>query len=296
MLFSFGRDVNIRWKHGINALAEEQQDGKGRISIVLWGLAPHCIEEKDSPPILTDNTRGGGHSVHAPNRGGIPPGRSANRLRDERGMRNRQHIRETLVKETGYGTEVEAEAEVETEVETEVVGTISRRTEHDLVNMIDKPILTIAAANTIMTTVMGIQIGMTGTTTMRMDTLAIGETRLRTDIYCAEDSLHSRTRYSVLTTHSSHKLIFICTIYRLWSQPDLQNPFTNDPNAHNVKYAFSCLEHCSKLGVLDSRLPVAQHGLFQRIDVQLTELRVRPGGANCVHNLARLEDVEGIQV
>jgi len=36
MLISFGRDVNIRWKHGINALPEEQHDGKGRISVILW--------------------------------------------------------------------------------------------------------------------------------------------------------------------------------------------------------------------------------------------------------------------
>lgn len=65
MLFSFGRDVNIHYKHGINALAEEEQDGKGRISIILWGLAPHCTEEQNSPRILDDNTRGGGHSIHA---------------------------------------------------------------------------------------------------------------------------------------------------------------------------------------------------------------------------------------
>ena len=67
MLFSFGRDVNIRWKHGINALVEEQRDGKGRISIVLWGLVPptDCVEEKDNPSMLTDNTRGKGHSIHS---------------------------------------------------------------------------------------------------------------------------------------------------------------------------------------------------------------------------------------
>jgi len=65
MLFSFGRDVNIHYKHGINALVEDEQNGKGRVSIILWGLAPHCIEEKGSPCILDDNTRGGGHSIHA---------------------------------------------------------------------------------------------------------------------------------------------------------------------------------------------------------------------------------------
>jgi hypothetical protein len=69
MLFAFGRDVNIRWKHGINALPIEQQDGKGRISIILWGQAPLAADEPDSPPMLTDNTRGNGHSVHAASAG-----------------------------------------------------------------------------------------------------------------------------------------------------------------------------------------------------------------------------------
>lgn len=72
MLFSFGRDVNINWKHGINALTEEEQEalgGKGRISIILWGLAGNCIEEKDSPPMLPYN----GHST-----GGAGGGRTNN--------------------------------------------------------------------------------------------------------------------------------------------------------------------------------------------------------------------------
>ena len=33
-VFSFGRDVNIHFKHGVNALAVEEQDRKGRISII----------------------------------------------------------------------------------------------------------------------------------------------------------------------------------------------------------------------------------------------------------------------
>lgn len=36
MAFSFGRDTNIKWKHGINALKPEEQTGMGRISIILW--------------------------------------------------------------------------------------------------------------------------------------------------------------------------------------------------------------------------------------------------------------------
>lgn len=57
-VFSFGRDVNIRWKHGINALPEEQQDGKGRVSIILWGLAQNVAEEENSPPLLGSDGRG----------------------------------------------------------------------------------------------------------------------------------------------------------------------------------------------------------------------------------------------
>ena len=59
MMFSFGRDVNIRWKHGINALPKQQQNGKGRISIVLWGYAKNVIEELGNPPLLTNDARFG---------------------------------------------------------------------------------------------------------------------------------------------------------------------------------------------------------------------------------------------
>lgn len=79
MLFSFGRDTNILWKHGINALTEAEQaaEPRGRVSIILWGLCPDVIEEKNSPPLLTDNTRGNGYSVHAgrPDSGLAPPRR-----------------------------------------------------------------------------------------------------------------------------------------------------------------------------------------------------------------------------
>ena len=68
MLFAFGRDVNIHYKHAINALPTEEYDGKGRISIILWGLVKNVVEEDNSPRMLDDNTRGGGHSIHA-NRG-----------------------------------------------------------------------------------------------------------------------------------------------------------------------------------------------------------------------------------
>jgi len=57
-VFSFGRDVNILWKHGVNALAVEEQDGKGRISIILWGLAAGVKEEEGSPPLLGSDGQG----------------------------------------------------------------------------------------------------------------------------------------------------------------------------------------------------------------------------------------------
>jgi hypothetical protein len=60
MLFYFGQDANIIWQHGINALPKEEQDGKGRISIILWGLCTTTVDEPGSPPMLTDESRGKG--------------------------------------------------------------------------------------------------------------------------------------------------------------------------------------------------------------------------------------------
>jgi len=72
MLFYFGRDANIIWQHGINALPEEEQTGKGRISIILWGLCTTAVDEPGAPPMLSDESRGfkgkgggkGGFSMH----------------------------------------------------------------------------------------------------------------------------------------------------------------------------------------------------------------------------------------
>ena len=61
-VFTFGRDVNIRWKHGINALPRDEQDGKGRISIILWGWAQNVVKEEGSPPMLGSD----GQGPHAP--------------------------------------------------------------------------------------------------------------------------------------------------------------------------------------------------------------------------------------
>jgi hypothetical protein len=59
MVFTFGKDVNIRWKHGVNALPNSQQTGKGRISIILWGLVTNTTDEPGSLPLLTNDVRNG---------------------------------------------------------------------------------------------------------------------------------------------------------------------------------------------------------------------------------------------
>ncbi|GFH60414.1 hypothetical protein CTEN210_16890 [Chaetoceros tenuissimus] len=91
-VFSFGRDANILWKHGVNALPPDEQDGKGRISIILWGLASKAIEEDGSPPLLGSDGRGphankGRHHNH---RGG---GRHNGR-RDDRRHHHNDHRRQ----------------------------------------------------------------------------------------------------------------------------------------------------------------------------------------------------------
>jgi hypothetical protein len=66
-LFSFGKDVNIRWRHGIIAVDMESQrnsdrgndsNGSGRISIILWGRSRLASDEDGSPPLLTEEMRG----------------------------------------------------------------------------------------------------------------------------------------------------------------------------------------------------------------------------------------------
>lgn len=54
--FTFGRDVDINFKHGINALPESEQDGKGRVSIIIWGWTDNVLEEAGSPPMIGEET------------------------------------------------------------------------------------------------------------------------------------------------------------------------------------------------------------------------------------------------
>ena len=39
-VYTFGRDVNILWRHGIPQLPPEKQNEEGRISIIAWGWIP----------------------------------------------------------------------------------------------------------------------------------------------------------------------------------------------------------------------------------------------------------------
>lgn len=57
MMFAFGRDVNIKWKHAINALPLVEQNGLGRISIIVWGLCDSVIEEPNSPPMIVNRRK-----------------------------------------------------------------------------------------------------------------------------------------------------------------------------------------------------------------------------------------------
>ena len=79
-VFSFGRDANILWKHGINALKEEEQDGKGRISIILWGFAQDVIEEEGNPKMLGSDGKGPhANTGHKKKHGGRYQGRNNNK-------------------------------------------------------------------------------------------------------------------------------------------------------------------------------------------------------------------------
>jgi hypothetical protein len=55
--------THVVLQHGINALPPDEQDGKGRISIILWGLAENVIEEDGSPPLLGSDGQGP-HAQH----------------------------------------------------------------------------------------------------------------------------------------------------------------------------------------------------------------------------------------
>ena len=55
MMYTFGRDVNIRFQHGINAVPLENRTGKGRISIVVWGYS-RLADSKETALPLINNT------------------------------------------------------------------------------------------------------------------------------------------------------------------------------------------------------------------------------------------------
>lgn len=39
-MYTFGREVNVEWKHGVTQLRPEDQVAQGRISIIAWGWVP----------------------------------------------------------------------------------------------------------------------------------------------------------------------------------------------------------------------------------------------------------------
>merc|ERR1712085_75197 len=51
--YAFGNGINVEWKHGINALPEEEhKDHPGRISIIIWGWSEAGVED---PEQASDN-------------------------------------------------------------------------------------------------------------------------------------------------------------------------------------------------------------------------------------------------
>ncbi len=36
-VYCFGKEVNVKWRHGILQLPPEQQSNDGRISVIAWG-------------------------------------------------------------------------------------------------------------------------------------------------------------------------------------------------------------------------------------------------------------------
>jgi hypothetical protein len=55
MLYTFGRDVNIRFQHGINAIRSTERTGRGRISIVVWGFSK-LVDQSEATLELINNT------------------------------------------------------------------------------------------------------------------------------------------------------------------------------------------------------------------------------------------------
>ena len=43
-IYTFGRDVNILWRHGIPQIPPERQNQEGRISIIAWGWIDNMEE------------------------------------------------------------------------------------------------------------------------------------------------------------------------------------------------------------------------------------------------------------
>eukprot|EP00934_Nitzschia_sp_Nitz4_P004189 Nitzschia sp. Nitz4//scaffold32_size149145//60106//61564//NITZ4_002878-RA/size149145-augustus-gene-0.49-mRNA-1//-1//CDS//3329548066//4179//frame0 len=55
--FLFGRDVNIRFQHGINAMPEGDSGTDGCLLISVCGLATNVVEEEGSPVLVQSNNK-----------------------------------------------------------------------------------------------------------------------------------------------------------------------------------------------------------------------------------------------
>ncbi len=53
-VFSFGRDVNILFKHGVNALSEGEQNGKGCVGVSSFFCLVFAYSVLNHPSLLHD--------------------------------------------------------------------------------------------------------------------------------------------------------------------------------------------------------------------------------------------------
>jgi len=47
-----GRDVNIQWMSGLNSIPQDERQGKGTVTLYLYGRAEDVVDEPGGPPLL----------------------------------------------------------------------------------------------------------------------------------------------------------------------------------------------------------------------------------------------------
>ena len=63
--YTFGRDVNLEWKHGIKALPSDRTDSAGRISIICWGWLDQDDSGSRGAPLGIPGSRSAASSSEA---------------------------------------------------------------------------------------------------------------------------------------------------------------------------------------------------------------------------------------